>query len=833
MRSDAVIMGRSMKRYVPYALFIAGLLVLCALMPRFNAVQPRGAHLTRAQAMAIADAAARQINVPVDRAWSNIVWDSSDQLVKEFENDPQRRKRADADPAIGPRLGFYDVAYFRRGTTKFNPYSHVKVSARTGEVLGARSLMTDEERGASAKEETLRPRADAFVHSRVFPGAPSPKFEQARPTVQRNRTDWVFRYRVATTFPIGNVVPYLNVYFNGDQFAGWDLVEEYADGHQLRDSNATDVALTFLRFISMLVALLVLLVIFLKKYHAGEVGVGSASFLFAITFLICIALMTDIAASVSRGTGLGNLDAQQTAWATAGFAILFVQLPMAVLVFFGWSVGESYARERWGERLASFDAVLNRDVLNATVGRSLLRGTLLGPSIAAATLLTALVPLFLHKAHITLGNGSTDILFLGGALAPLLSSAYDAIIYPVVAILFLLAWSSRRRALPLGIIASLFFGVLGSGIAEAPISPAVWRFAFGFGGMAVLIAVFLAYDLLTVVVAQFFGSLFLAVMPLLSVVHGDLRHQLVMVAGAPLLILGGFGIAALMTRREVAYTYEDLAPHVKRIVERERVKAEIDAANRIQSALLPLEAPMLAGASFASHYRAATEIGGDYFDFLPQPNGEIGIAFGDVSGHGLTSGIVMAMAKSALLVQVDYDSSPRAVLDVLNDVVIKTAPKRIMMTFFFGVLNPSTQTLRFSSAGHLDPYVYRANSGKLESLSSWGFPLGVKRRDPFKEHTVEFAAGDRLILYSDGLIEAVDDDGEPFGFDRFERTLLECGHMTADEIKKSLLLSIRKFTRNRPPEDDQTLVVVSFDEEAGDAIAATHLMTAGLTDTVH
>ena len=220
----------------------------------------------------------------------------------------------------------------------------------------------------------------------------------------------------------------------------------------------------------------------------------------------------------------------------------------------------------------------------------------------------------------------------------------------------------------------------------------------------------------------------------------------------------------------------------------------------------------------ASHYRAATEIGGDYFDFLPQSTGEIGIAFGDVSGHGLTSGIVMAMAKAALLVQVDYDASPRAVLDVLNEIVMKTAPKRTMMTFFFGLLDPRTQTLKFSSAGHLDPYVFRAATGRLEPLSSWGFPLGVKRREPFREHMVEFATGDRLILYSDGLIEAVDDDGEPFGFDRFERTLMDSGHLTADEIKKALLQSVKKFTRNRPPEDDQTLVVVGFDEPASGVV---------------
>ena len=173
----------------------------------------------------------------------------------------------------------------------------------------------------------------------------------------------------------------------------------------------------------------------------------------------------------------------------------------------------------------------------------------------------------------------------------------------------------------------------------------------------------------------------------------------------------------------------------------------------------------------------------------------------------------MAMAKAALLVQVDVDASPRTVLNVLNEIVIKTAPRRILMTFFFGLLDPSTQRLRFSSAGHLDPYVFRAKQKRLEALSSWGFPLGVRRREPFREHFVEFAAGDRLILYSDGLIEAVDDDGEPFGFDRFERVLLEAGHMSAEDIKKTLLGSIRKFTRNRPPEDDQTLVVVSFDRD--------------------
>ena len=85
------------------------------------------------------------------------------------------------------------------------------------------------------------------------------------------------------------------------------------------------------------------------------------------------------------------------------------------------------------------------------------------------------------------------------------------------------------------------------------------------------------------------------------------------------------------------------------------------------------------------------------------------------------------------------------------------------------------------------------------------------RRGPER---VDFDSRERLILYSDGLIEAIDGDGDPFGFERFEKTILACGHRDAEDIKKSLLTSIHKFTRNRPPEDDQTLVVVSFEDVA-------------------
>src|SRR5207247_4631565 len=128
-----------------------------------------------------------------------------------------------------------------------------------------------------------------------------------------------------------------------------------------------------------------------------------------------------------------------------GFKFLFYDIPVAVLVFLSWAVGESYARERWGERLASFDAILRRDPLNATVGRSVLNGLLTAPAVAGAAFVIGVIPLLAGFAYPTLGQGSTSVLGYGGPIPALLFAMHDGIFYPVVAILAILAFTSRRR----------------------------------------------------------------------------------------------------------------------------------------------------------------------------------------------------------------------------------------------------------------------------------------------------------------------------------------------------------------------------------------------------
>ena len=148
-----------------------------------------------------------------------------------------------------------------------------------------------------------------------------------------------------------------------------------------------------MRFAANYALLLILLVIFLRKYHAGEVGVGTGSILFGLTVLICLAVdVHDGSRRRPREARWAVIDARSTAAAQMAFKFLLYDIPLAVVVFFAWAVGESYTRERWGEWLASFDAILRRDPLNATVGRSVFNGVLFAPAVAAAAFLIGADP---------------------------------------------------------------------------------------------------------------------------------------------------------------------------------------------------------------------------------------------------------------------------------------------------------------------------------------------------------------------------------------------------------------------------------------------------------
>ncbi|HQR68339.1 MAG TPA: hypothetical protein PLB02_13200, partial [Thermoanaerobaculia bacterium] len=508
-----------MRRWILPAAGLLGLVLYAAALPRFSAVQPRGLSITRGEAGRIADAEAEKLGVPLGRTFAVTTWEDSEILEKEFRFDAARRRAASADPVVGPRLGGYKVTYFRIGLEKFPPFAEVVVGV-DGRVLWALRRYRNEEAGATPSADALRPRADAFVASRAFPGAPDPVFEEARPTVLRARTDHLFRYRVRSSVPTGDVVFYLGVQYAGEQLAGWILLEEYADGRRFRDDFGGNVAMTFARFGLTFALLIGLLVVFLRKYHAGEVGVETGGIAFGVMIVASLVFDVLLATLSAYGTGLGGIDARQTTWAVAGFRFLLYDLPLSLLVFVAWSVGESNARERWGTRLASFDALLKGDALNATVGGALLSGVVAAPAIAAATLLAGLPLLLSGRAFPTLGDGSVLVLgSSGAALTAVASSFVAAITGATVPLLCILGAFWRKGRIAAGIVLAAGAGFFLMGFSR-PVGPISAELAAGLGGAAAAIAVFLGSDLLAAATALFGASLLTSFGPLLPGLTG-------------------------------------------------------------------------------------------------------------------------------------------------------------------------------------------------------------------------------------------------------------------------------------------------------------------------
>ena len=243
------------------------------------------------------------------------------------------------------------------------------------------------------------------------------------------------------------------------------------------------------------------------------------------------------------------------------------------------------------------------------------------------------------------------------------------------------------------------------------------------------------------------------------------------------------------------------------LVDRVRVRDELEVARQLQSDLLPKRSPEVPGYDFAHSYRTANEVGGDYYDFLKLPDGRLAILMGDASGHGIAAGLLMAIANATLKTAIDVDPEPVPVATLLNSALYRTGDSRAFMTLFYGVLEPESGRLDFVIAGHPFPIVRRAG-GTVEELGSGGLPLGLRREVQLHPLSVILAPDDVLLLYTDGLPEAVDGpNGESFGFDRLKRLLAAAGSPAV--LHDRILMEFDRHVAREPLADDLTLVVLA------------------------
>jgi sigma-B regulation protein RsbU (phosphoserine phosphatase) len=247
--------------------------------------------------------------------------------------------------------------------------------------------------------------------------------------------------------------------------------------------------------------------------------------------------------------------------------------------------------------------------------------------------------------------------------------------------------------------------------------------------------------------------------------------------------------------------------------EQERMRGELATARRIQQAMLPASAPESGSLNIDFFAESASEVGGDYFDFLPVGEHQMAIAIGDVTGHGVPAALLMAVVRSCLHTQVLTNHRVIDVMKVANNLVRSSSLERQLMTFFYSILDTRTGILTYANAGHLHPYLFRAATGTVEILPSASYPLGVRDNASYPEKQVQLYPGDLLVFYSDGIIEAQNPDGEEFGFDRMEGYVRTLGAQSADRFVSGLLTEWRQFAfagEVQPTEDDVTVVAVKL-----------------------
>ena len=268
---------------------------------------------------------------------------------------------------------------------------------------------------------------------------------------------------------------------------------------------------------------------------------------------------------------------------------------------------------------------------------------------------------------------------------------------------------------------------------------------------------------------------------------------------------------------DLAGIFNDMTRAVKQGQEdalaRERLTREMETAREIQERLLPDSAPHLTGFEVTGTSIPSREVGGDYFDFIVQGPDRMGVAVGDVSGKGMPAALLMSNLQASLHGQVIHPSSVADVVSRVNDLIVRSTDPHMFATFFYGVLDTAAGTLTSVNAGHNPPMVLRAD-GTVEELRKGGLLLGMVEDVEYVQEEVTLAPGEVVVLYTDGITEAVgpsaeeDDPDAMFGEDQLEDVVRRHAHLPAVGIKEAILAAVAEHTAGVAQSDDITLVVI-------------------------
>lgn len=255
-----------------------------------------------------------------------------------------------------------------------------------------------------------------------------------------------------------------------------------------------------------------------------------------------------------------------------------------------------------------------------------------------------------------------------------------------------------------------------------------------------------------------------------------------------------------------------LRRYMEEEVSRLRLQEEIAIGQKIQLSLLPERGPTIPGWTFSASYQAARQVGGDFYDFIPDPHNPdlLHLVIADVTGKGVPAALFMAVCRTIIRTEAQNGRSPAELLIRTNQQLMHEKRSLPFVSVFFASLHLQTGKLVYAIGGHDRPYWLRASDGHIQQLAGQGMLLGAFPLLRLDECEITLANGDSLVLYTDGITEARNETGF-FDEAGLEAALANCATASASQIAQGILEAVHLFTGNHPQSDDMTLVVVQRD----------------------
>ena len=473
---------------------------------------------------------------------------------------------------------------------------------------------------------------------------------------------------------------------------------------------------------------------------------------------------------------------------------------------------DTVTRDAWNDKLFSFDLMMRGKLYNPYIGISSLRGVALGlifvglvTLIFRSGMLVTFIDFVPFSGDVRDINSHFPFFFRLGSIIS--KTIWIQFVFVLFLSSFFARYFSRKRWVVLTVALFWAARAIPGDLIDSP----QWFLAlFYFLSGIYFVTLFIKYDFLTSFTAYFTYLLAIEAVRMFNFDHiAFLAGGSAFVILFLIIVIGAYVGARHDIQKEELVRFTP--KHVKKILERERLRRELEIAKRVQMNFLPRSLPVVDRLDIASICLPAEEVGGDYYDFIPFDHNKLGIVIGDVSGKGISAAFYMTLTKGFLRSLVRNQVSPRHVLTGINSLFYENVERSHFISMVYGVFDMENMTFTFARAGH-NPVIHRSKNGDTRVICPQGLALGLDSGPVFdqiiEETVIPLQSGDVFVMYTDGFSEAMNTDRDEFSEELLVDLIDHHSFASSHELISHLKKEIQIFTQSAQQHDDMTMLVV-------------------------